>query len=68
MGIRTFRKICQTPNVAVFDTSFHTTMPKTNYMYAILTNTTKNTVLVNMVPTELATVTFPAGQQPCASR
>lgn len=36
MGIRAFRKILpDVPNVAVFDTSFHTTMPKTNYMYAI---------------------------------
>ncbi|WP_203649155.1 acetate/propionate family kinase [Secundilactobacillus yichangensis] len=36
MGIRAFRKILpDVPNVAVFDTSFHTTMPQTNYMYAI---------------------------------
>ncbi|MTV83224.1 acetate/propionate family kinase [Secundilactobacillus folii] len=36
MGIRAFKKILpDVPNVAVFDTSFHTTMPKVNYMYAI---------------------------------
>jgi len=36
MGIEAFKKIL--PNVlsvAVFDTSFHTTMPEVNYMYAI---------------------------------
>ncbi|ANZ62272.1 acetate kinase [Secundilactobacillus paracollinoides] len=36
MGIRTFQKILpNVPNVAVFDTSFHTTMPQVNYMYGI---------------------------------
>ncbi|KRK47206.1 acetate kinase [Secundilactobacillus kimchicus] len=36
MGIRAFRKILpDVPNVAVFDTSFHTSMPQVNYMYAV---------------------------------
>ncbi|KRN01187.1 acetate kinase [Levilactobacillus senmaizukei DSM 21775 = NBRC 103853] len=36
LGIRAFKKILpDVLSVAVFDTSFHTTMPKVNYMYAI---------------------------------
>ncbi|MFC6275843.1 acetate/propionate family kinase [Levilactobacillus tangyuanensis] len=36
LGIRAFKKILPgVLSVAVFDTSFHTTMPKVNYMYAI---------------------------------
>ncbi|KRM57028.1 acetate/propionate family kinase [Secundilactobacillus malefermentans] len=36
MGIRAFKKILpDIPSVAVFDTSFHTTMPAVNYMYAL---------------------------------
>ncbi|WP_161877725.1 acetate/propionate family kinase [Alkalibacterium sp. MB6] len=35
-GIRAFRKILpDITSVAVFDTSFHTTMPKVNYLYSI---------------------------------
>lgn len=35
-GIEACEKICPgTPNVAVFDTQFHTTMPKYAYLYAI---------------------------------
>ncbi|MFC6465388.1 acetate/propionate family kinase [Marinilactibacillus sp. GCM10026970] len=35
-GIRAFRKILpEITSVAVFDTSFHQTMPKVNYMYSI---------------------------------
>ena len=36
MGIKAFKKILpEITSVAVFDTSFHTTMPKKNYLYSI---------------------------------
>ena len=36
MGIRACQKIMpQTPNVAVFDTAFHQTMPKKAYLYGV---------------------------------
>lgn len=36
VGIRAFKKILpNVPAVAVFDTSFHTSMPKTNYLYSL---------------------------------
>lgn len=36
MGIKAFKRILpDITSVAVFDTSFHTTMPKVNYMYSI---------------------------------
>lgn len=36
MGVRAFRKILpDVPSVAVFDTSFHTTMPEENFLYSV---------------------------------
>ncbi|WP_283678655.1 acetate kinase [Lentilactobacillus sp. Marseille-Q4993] len=36
LGIKTFRKLLpDVINVAVFDTSFHTTLPEVNYMYSL---------------------------------
>ncbi|WP_348736130.1 acetate kinase [Spiroplasma endosymbiont of Ammophila pubescens] len=34
-AIEAFRKIVDVPNVAVFDTSFHTTIPEENYLYSV---------------------------------
>lgn len=36
MGIRAFRKLLpEIPHVAVFDTSFHQTMPEQAYLYSL---------------------------------
>lgn len=34
-AIEAFRNIVSVPNVAVFDTSFHTTIPEENYLYSV---------------------------------
>lgn len=34
-AIEAFRRIVSVPNVAVFDTSFHTTIPEENYLYSV---------------------------------
>ncbi|AGM26382.1 acetate kinase [Spiroplasma syrphidicola EA-1] len=34
-AIEAFRNIIAVPNVAVFDTSFHTTIPEENYLYSV---------------------------------
>lgn len=34
-GILSIEKICDVPNVVVFDTTFHTTIPKVNFIYPL---------------------------------
>ena len=52
MGIRAFRKLLPNiPHVAVFDTSFHQSMPEQSYLYSLPTNTIKIMAFVNMVST-----------------
>ena len=52
MGIRAFRKLLPNiPHVAVFDTSFHQSMPEQYIYIAYLTNTIKIMAFVNMVST-----------------
>lgn len=46
------------PQIGVFDTAFHQTMPEHAYLYAILTNCTRSMVCAVMVSTELLTVMF----------
>ena len=59
MGIRACMELMPgKPNVAVFDTAFHQTMPEKAYMYAIHINTMTNTKFVNTVSTELLTDSF----------
>ena len=63
MGIRACMELMPgKPNVAVFDTAFHQTMPEKAYMYAILTNTMINIKFVNMVSTEHLTDLYPKKQ------
>ena len=47
------------PQVAVFDTAFHQTMPKHAYIYGIPYSLYKNTVYVVMDFMELATAMYP---------
>lgn len=46
------------PQIGVFDTAFHQTMPEYAYLYAIPYELYKSTVYVVMVSTELPIVTF----------
>ncbi len=63
LGIKAFKKILpNTISVAVFDTSFHTTLPEVNYMYSLPYEYYQSIKFVSMVLTEPATVMFLLGQ------
>ena len=51
------------PQVAVFDTAFHQTMPEKAYLYALLTSIMKSTVCGVMGSMEPPTATFPRRQR-----
>ena len=61
MGIRACQKIMpSTPQVAVFDTAFHMTMPPKAYRYAIPTSTSRMTISAATASTAPLTSTSPA--------
>lgn len=58
-GIYAVQKLLpEVPQVAVFDTAFHQTMPDYAYLYPIPYSYFENTVSVATVSTELLTATF----------